>query len=365
MISMHVSEAGPIIEPLGIACRGGPVNGPYAAGALLTARRILDERGIPISRIYAISGSTPAAAMAAIGREDRVCSIWARLQPQDIIDVTGSWWDKAWTIDRLIRKESIFPSEGLEQLIKNNIPADELFSPGSIPLSVMTVDYHTGDPIIFDTRNSAFRQVIHQGILGSMALTPFLHLQVIWCGPTDNPGLFPKRRGPQDIPVVLMDGGYRDNLMIEQACRDGIKTLLVVDINGLRVAPPATYAWAHWSAPLQRAFHTLITTNDQRDLYGATRVNEELDIRNRLALLADTLQGDAKTKATRAKLEELVARMDTGRLELGKKHHIKVHLVSDEKNVIPFDFASFKPWEVEHLISTGHAAAKRALEKLV
>ncbi len=358
MIALHVSGAGPIEGPLGVICRGGPVNGPFAAGALLSCKRILAERDIPIARIYANSGAVPAAALAAIGREDRACIMWGRLKPTDIIDVTTSWWSKAVTVSRLVRSESIFPATGLEHIIRSNIPAEELFDADSIPLSVMTVDYASGSPLVFDTRNPAFYPVIHEGILGSMALTPFLRLQVIWCGPN---GLSPERQTGDDFQMQLMDGGFRDNLMIEQACRDGMKTLLVVDIHGLHIAPPSTETCKHWSDSLQRAFHALITTNDQRDLYGATRVNEELAIRDELEALR--MRGDM-TDAVAQRLAGILNRMNTGRLGLAEKHEIRVHLVSDPARVIPFDFADFKHHETEHLISAGNRAMAATLKSL-
>ncbi len=357
-MALHISDSCPIIEPLGIVCRGGPVNGPFVAGALLSGKRILAERNIPISRIYTNSGPTPAAALAAIGMEDRACSIWARLKPTDIIDITQSWWSKAMTVSRIVRSESIFPSTGLERLVREIIPADELFSSDSIPLSIMTVDYPSGNPLMFDTRDPAFYPVIHEGILGSMALTPFLRLQVIWCGPK---GLSPKRKTGDDFPVALMDGGFRDNLMIEQACRDGMKTLLVIDINGLKISPPPTESWKHWANPLLRAFHALITTNDQRNLYGATRVNEELAIRNELEKLCT--RADVSDPA-RSALDAILNRMDNGRLGLAEKHDIRVHFVSEPKSSIPFDFASFTQQETEHLISAGNRAACVTLKAL-
>lgn len=358
MVDLHLSNAGFIKEPLGIICRGGPVNGPFAAGALLSGKRILAERNIPISRIYTNSGPTPAAALAAIGREDRACSIWARLKPIDIIDVTQSWWSKAVTVSRVVRSESIFPSTGLERLIREGIPADELFSPGSIPLSIMTVDYPSGNPFLFDTRDPAYYPVIHEGILGSMALTPFLRLQVVWCGPK---GLSPKRQTGDDFSVALMDGGFRDNLMIEQACRDGMKTLLVIDINGLRISPPPTQSHKRWADSLLRAFHTLITTNDQRNLYGATRVNEELVIRDELKELRARADVSGPVEVA---LDAILNRMDSGRLGLAEKHDIRVHLVSEPKSEIPFDFSNFTHQETEHLISAGHRAMCATLEAL-
>jgi predicted acylesterase/phospholipase RssA len=356
MIALHPSENAPIREPLGIVCRGGPVNGPFAAGALLGFKPVLAERGIRIARLYANSASAPAATMAAIGREDHCCSIWSRLQPHDIIDVTKSWWSQTKTIGRLVRSESVFPSTGLERIIRKNIPAAQLFGESATPVSVMTVDYHSGDHIVFSNTDPAFRNVIHEGILGSMALTPFLKLQVIWAGPK---GLWPTRQTPEDIRVGLMDGGYCDNLMIEHACRDGMNTVLVIDINGLQVGPCESLSWQHWSLPLQRAFHALIATNDRRNLYGATRVNEEIAIRDQLQILEERATGTIKEE-----LGRIIEQMDTGRLGLNEKHSIQVHLVSDTPSLIPFDFANFKPGDTEHLIGAGYRAAQRMLAEL-
>lgn len=357
-MGLHVSDPGPIEQPLGVICRGGPINGPFSAGALLTGARILEERGIPIARLYANSGSTPSAALAAIRREDRTCSIWARLTPSDLVDTTPSWWSRMATVSRMVRSESIFLSTAMERLIREILPADELFASTAIPLSVMTVDYLSGETIVFETRNRAFYPVIHEGILGSMALTPFLRLQVIWCGPK---GFSPKRQTPEDFSVALMDGGFRDNLLIDQACRDGMKTVLVIDIHGLEIAPPAKRSYRHWIDSLLRASHALIATNDQRSMLGATRVNEEIALRDELARIREQ---SGTPEWIRAALDDVLFRMNQGRLGLEQKRSVNVHLVSDYDASIPFDFASFTHAEVEHLISAGHRAMRKTLDAL-
>lgn len=354
MVSMHLSEDAPIKEPLGIAFRGGPINGPYAAAAAATIKRIADERGVHIAHVYGNSAGVSAASMLAIGRHWECLDIWSRIEPQDIID--KSWFPKVTTMGRVVLAESIYTSTGLDRLIYNNIPIDDLYAADATPLSIMTVDYDTGDPLVFTNTDPAFKPVFSEGILASMALTPFLRLRTIWAGPK---GLSVTRRTAEDMCVRLMDGGYRDNVMIECAARDGINTLLIVDINGLRVAPQAPGVYKHWAGPLQMAFHTLITTNDQRNLYGATRVNEELSIRDDLSRVAHSLPEEHAEK-----LKSVIAQMDHGRLELAKKHHMRVHLVEDPDYVIPFDFSDFTRAQTAYLIVAGHRAAQRTMEHL-
>lgn len=356
MVATHWSDNAPIKEPLGVAFRGGPVNGPFTAAAAVTIAHTLAERGIRIAHVYGVSAGAPTAAMIAVGREAECEDIWMRLTPGNIIDVSGSWMSKAMTMGRLLLSESIFRSTGLELIINSTIRSSELYSRDALPVSIMTVDYDTGDPLVFTNTDPAFYPVFPAGVLGSMALTPFMRLHQIWAGPK---GLATQPQTPEDFCVRLMDGGYRDNLMVEYAARDGINTLLVVDINGLQIARSPEDGYKYWAGPLQMAFHTLITTNDQRNLYGATRVNEELAIRDELAGLVNQIPEEQRAAVT-----NILARMDHGRLELAKKHNLHVHLIEDHENVIPFDFANFTHQDVLHLVACGRNAATRTLEAL-
>lgn len=191
-----------------------------------------------------------------------------------------------------------------------------------------------------------------------MALVPFLKCQLAYDVVEDGLLTTPWTRvGPFRDIAVLFDGGFADNLMFDDACRDGCTVVFVVDINGLKLGPLTTHKWDHWAHALQRAFHVLVTTNDNRRFTGVERTNKVLGIREELLALAGN--GDVSQR-TAGRLKALVGRMDDA-LDLGHKHRVTVAMVDDPAGTRPFDFASFSTVETAHLLHSGDRAALRVL----
>lgn len=348
---------------IGLVLRGGPVNGPFSAAAARTIKSTLAGAGLKVSAIYANSASVPAGVMSAIDQDERCCAIWARLRPYDIVGTTKGWWDKAVTMWHVLTNQSIFPGQPLWQIIDRSVPVDEVFGESAIMTKFMTVDYWTGRHVIFSNRVPGHRRSWKRGMLGSMALVPFLPPVLVDDAVHDGliDAVYDNKIIRRNQALLLLDGGYFDNLLLDEACRDGMDTIFVVDINELKLGPLDTELWNHWAFPLQRAFSVLITTNDQRRLHGVNRTNEILAIRKELMeLRARADVGGAVETA----IDTVITRMDKGLLALADKHPVEIVTIGDLPHSIPFDFANFQPWEVEHLLQCGHDAAKRALADL-
>ena len=65
--------------------RGGPENGPFSAMVALVLDKILSENGFKISAIYPCSGSTPTALLGCTGDFAKLCDIWSKIEPNDIV----------------------------------------------------------------------------------------------------------------------------------------------------------------------------------------------------------------------------------------------------------------------------------------
>lgn len=361
---------------VGIDTRGGPVNGPFAAGVMSVLLPGAQQLGINLTNLYCNSGTVPGTVKAATGKPDVACQKWAEIRPDDIIvkPGSGSWWQKIYwrlfTGYRILRREAIFDSTPLQQLVQQMTPLDDVFSPDCLPVKFPTVDYLTGRKIVFDNKNPKHRSNWHAGECGSMALVPFIGantiIDVVDQELLDEPYT---RSGPLRDMAVAFDGGFVGNLMLETACRDEIELLFVVDINGLDLAPVESRTWSHWSLTLQRAFSVLVTTNDHRHLMGLLRMNEILAIRDELKRLAEKqLDADSRTcgstKVLAAQMLGIVNRMDWGELSLRDKHTVAIELVEDREHSRPFDFSNFKPGETKYLIERGKEAARRLLDRI-
>jgi len=345
-------------DVVGVICRGGPVNGPYAAAAVAGLQRELENRGVRIAHFYGNSASAPGAVLAAMGRSAQACDVWANIGPRDLIVRPDTLLGRARTVWNLLNAEAIFDDSPMERLIKALTPLNAVFAPETAPVKLMAVDYLTGHEVVASNKNPRHRWNFHACVLGSMALVPFLKCQLAFDVVDDELLAEPWTRvGPFRDVAVLFDGGFTDNLMFDDACRDGCTVVFVVDINGLKLGPLTTHKWDHWANTLQRAFHVLVTTNDNRRFTGVERTNKVLGIREELTALASN--GDVSQR-TAGRLKALVGRMDEA-LDLGAKHRVSVVMVDDPAGARPFDFANFTTVETAHLLHSGHRAARRAL----
>lgn len=349
---------------IGIICRGGPVNGPYAAAALRTLKEGLSSMGLQVANLYGNSASVPAAVLSAIEMDELACELWAGIRPADIVVKHNDWLEPVLTARNLLFREAVLDDSPLEKLIKTNVPLEDVFSPQATPVKIMSVDYLTGKKLVGNNKNPKHRPNWYALMLGSMALTPFLKPQLVYevvegellAKPYRSTGWL------ADIAVAF-DGGYRDNLMFDCACRDGNNVVFVVDINGLEFGPLENYSWEHWSRTLERAFHLLVTTNDRRRLTGVKRTNEILEIQQTLRRVSDAAVGRMEYETATA-LRDLVTLMETGPLGLANKHIVTIIPVAAPDCSRPFNFANFKVGETMHLLHCGETAAHKALDGL-
>jgi len=344
---------------IGVICRGGPVNGPYSAAVLRTLKEGLAAHGLKIANLYGNSAAVPSAVLSAIGEDGVGCDIWANLHPHDLIIPQNGWSGRMRTIWRMLSSEAIFDDSPLEDLIKRVTPTRRVFADDALPVKLMAVDYLTGFPVTASNKNPKHRWNWHALELGSMALVPFLKPQIIYDVVADELLADPYiRSGPLRDIAVLMDGGYADNLMFDAACRDTNSVVFVVDINGMQLGPLDTYRWDFWPNTLQRAFHVLVTTNDERRYHGVQRTNAVLHVRDELLRAVEELPPFNQVKL-RILIEELEQR-----LELGRKHKVTIIPIQDRKCSRSFDFATFTPHETMHLLHCGEEAAQRVIDTI-
>jgi hypothetical protein len=352
---------------VGIDARGGPVNGPFAAAVLHDMIKGLQDLGVDRENLflYANSATVPGTNMAAIGKTAEACDVWDRITPDDIITPIRGWTGRSLTAWRALFHQSIFDSSPLDRLIRHLVPIHEIFATPtvadrSLPVKFMAVDAWTGKPVVFDNRNPKHRSPNwYRGIAGSMAIVPFVAPKVIYDVVDEDLAEPYTRSGPYRDTALLIDGGFVANLMLEKACRDGVDVLFVVDINGLEMPPLETLSYEHWGLTLQRAVTILVTTNDHRHLMGLERVNEAIRLKEALMKVIPHARG-----TVRVRLEQILARANSGLLDLSGKHAISVIRVEDREGARPFDFSNFRPGETRHLIHCGHRAACRVLDDI-
>ena len=194
-----------------------------------------------------------------------------------------------------------------------------------------------------------------------MGLVPFLQPQVI---------LNPHGSGLMDDDkiknntLLLVDAGYKDNMMLEEAMRDGFDVIFLLDVHGLKPTLNkfilkdlhGKFAWAKL---LRNCFHVLTNANSVKSFRLTDRANEEIVIRDEMVDLAKQLP-DMHAQA----LYKIIHRMNTGRLRLGDKKKAQIYMVANEAYSTLFNFANFKTEEPRELMTAGWMAAVEVLESL-
>lgn len=337
---------------IALVCRGGPENGPFSA----MAGRVISERlasaGLKISGIYTCSGSTPTALLGCIGEYAKLCHVWANLTPEDVVGKVT----KLGTIYRVLRTSSILENWALGRLIEKNWDLERIFSSKAIPIKFPAVDVYSSEYVIFSNRNPKHRPWFLKGVLGAMGLVPFLPPQKVF-NPVEAELISPDKIVGNSM--LLIDGGYKGNMLLEEAQRDGFDVVFLIDIHGLQ--PTASQiekiSWAHLT---RRGFHILSNTNDLRQFQLSERINEEIEIRNQLEQLADQIAGHRAEK----NLRDIIIQMDKGRLRLGDKTKTTVIMVSNKEQSTLFNFANFKHREVLELLYAGQEAGEKVMDEL-
>ena len=337
---------------IALVCKGGPENGPYSSLAARTITEILEKNGSKISGIYACSGSTPTALLGCVGEYPKLCDTWANLKP---IDVVGKV-HKIRTVMRILRKESVFESHALGELLRKNWDLDKIFSSEALPIKFPAVDIYSSEYVIFSNKNEKHKKWFLEGVLGSMALVPFLQPQTI-LDPVESELIEPERVVGNKL--LLVDGGFMGNLLVEEAMRDGYDLIFLIDIHGLNPSKMGLDEKYHWTNLTRSSLHVLTNTNDVRQYQMTDRINEEIRIKDELKALLELLPQEHAPI-----LRATINRMNSGRLRLGDKNETQIVVVSNKKHASLFNFAKFTRKDVLKLMNAGYDASVTALDRL-
>ena len=223
-------------------------------------------------------------------------------------------------------------------------------------MKVGAVDYLTGQHVIFSNKIPEHKEFIFLGVVASMCIVPlFLSFAV------KKPQQFKLVEKTHSLfdSILLIDGGYRASLLLEEAIREsgGYDAIFIIDISGLEyeeVDPKAPY---NLVTKIQRAQSIASTTNDRLRQSLVDRIDEEIQVRDEFIKLK-------KFFSDPFFIDQLIERMNNGRLRLGDKHTTVRGMISNPRSLIPFDFSNFTQGEVAHLMRAGHNAALRMLRQL-
>lgn len=351
--------------------RGGPENGPFSAMAGRIITEVLAEYDLKVSAIYTSSGSTPTALLGCTNDYPKLCSTWANLTSRKVVGKVG----KIHTGYRVIMKDSLLSSNVLGNLIESNWDLKRIFSSDAISIKFQAVDIFSRELITFSNKDPRHAKYFLRGVLGAMGIVPFLEPQVI-----HNPngsGLIDEEK-IENNALLLVDGGYKSNMMLEMAMRDGYDVVFLIDVHNLKpTLNKFTLDDLHgkfaWAKLLRNCFHVLTNTNDVKQFQLAERANEEIAIRDSEIEILDMLsrlseklpaeyQADLGTIIN--KQYAIIERMNNDRLRLRDKKNTKIIVVSNERYSTLFNFAKFEQAETMNLLNAGWQAAVDALDSL-
>lgn len=337
---------------IAFVCRGGPENGPFSAAAAAVIYENIIKHGLKLSGIYVCSGSTATALLGCVGELDRLCTLWANVTSEDIVGKNS----KARTAYRAIRKESLFRSDALGKFISKNWDLDAIFSPEAILIKIPALDILTGELILFSNKNLKHKPWFLEGVLGSKALSPFLNPQFVY--DPEDAELIERGKSRQNA-LLLVDGGYKANMLLEEAVRDRFDLIFLIDIHGL--VPTETdlnekYFWPNLS---RLATHSLSSTNDMRQFQMVDRINEEIAVKKELEKLCENISPEQK-----GRLKTIIERMNDGRLRLGDKNNADILIVSNQSKSSLFNFVKFEQQDVLKLLKAGIEAGQEAIKNI-
>ncbi len=369
-----------------LVCRGGPENGPFSATVARVIYETLGKYNINLSAIYASSGSTPTALLGCTGDFPTLCDTWENLTPLEVVGKTS----KPKTILRVISKESILTSYALGDLIRRKWNLSKIFSTKAIDIKFPAVDFLSTEYIIFWNKNPKHQKWFDKGVLGSMGLVPFLQPQIIY-DPEESElieagkariisnreegiskAILKGRAGPCKA-LLLIDGGYKGNMLLEEAMRDYFDFIFLIDIHGLKPTETDIEMRYHWTNLVRGGLHILSNANDVRQYQITDRINEEIRIKKEDEEILEELFEITKRMPKECgqmiqpvidRLSGNITRMNEGRLRLGDKNETRICLVSNEKYSTLFNFAKFDKKEVSELMNAGREAAKITLAEL-
>src|SRR3989344_2638013 len=383
---------------IAIVCRPGPDNGPFSAQALATFREGLQMNGQDISGIYAVSGSCSTALLGCINEEEMLCKILFNLTPEDVVGDTTDLKSVVRLLKKIEERDSLLPrsvsdfremkqAKILVQRLKDghvfsNLPLlrlvekyclpviDKIFGPEAILMKIGAVDFLTAQSVIFSNKIPEHKDLICIGTIGSMCLIPWFQSPTI-----DSPieKKLVDRVHPKFNSILLMDGGYKTGLLLEEAVREpvGYDAIFIIDIHDLQFEDINLAIPYNIATRLIRTISTLTVTNDQLVLSLVERINEGVSIRNKIAEVKNKLLEIKRASGysqnvedVTKQVEELIDQMDHGRLRLADKYTQQIGKISNPDLAIPFDFTNFNQATVTHLMRAGHNAALKMLKQL-
>ena len=351
---------------IAFVCRGGPENGPFSAGAAAVIYEALIKHGLKLSGIYVCSGSTATALLGCTGKFNKLCTLWANITPQDIVGKVN----KFQTAYRAIKKESLFCSNALGKFISKNWDLDAIFSPGAMPIKIPALDLLTNELILFSNKNPKHRPWFLEGVLGSKALVPFLDPQFIYN--PEEAELIEQGKSRMGA-LLLVDGGYNVNMLLEQAVRDQFDLIFLIDIHGLVPTEMDLNEKYFWPPLLRAAIHSLSCTNDLRQFQMVDRINEEIIIKKEEIAVKKELERLCKDMSTeqREVLEAIIKRqgaiidrMNNGRLRLEDKDNADIQMVANQDKSSLFNFVKFEQQDVMKLLEAGIEAGQEVIKSI-
>ena len=337
---------------IAFVCRGGPENGPFSAGAAAVIYEALIKHGLKLSGIYVCSGSTATALLGCTGKFNKLCTLWANITPQDIVGKVN----KFQTAYRAIKKESLFCSNALGKFISKNWDLDAIFSPGAMPIKIPALDLLTNELILFSNKNPKHRPWFLEGVLGSKALVPFLNPQFVY----DPEGAELIEQGKSRMgALLLVDGGYNSNMLLEQAVRDQFDLIFLIDIHGMVPTEMDLNEKYFWPNILRASIHSLSCTNDMRQFQTVDRINEEIAIKKEIEKVCSIILPEQ-----RVLLRAIIDRMNYGRLRLGDKDNADIQMVSNSNKASLFNFVKFEQQDVLNLLEAGIEAGQEVRKSM-
>ncbi len=233
---------------------------------------------------------------------------------------------------------------------------DAIFSSGAVPIKVPALDLLSGELILFSNKNPKHRPWFLEGVLGSKALIPFLNPQFVY-NPEEAELV---ERGKSKMgALLLIDGGYNANMLLEQAVRDKFDLIFLIDIHGLVPTETDLNERYFWPNLLRSAIHCLSSTNDTRQFQMVDRINEEIIIKKELEKLYGNLSLEQK-----GRLKTIIDRMNNGRLRLEDKDNAEIQMVSNQDKSKLFNFVKFEQKDVLELLEAGIEAGQEVLKSM-
>lgn len=245
------------MENVGIFLKSGFGNLGFGVGALKVLISCLDHHKIKITKLIGSSAGSFAIPSFAIRRFEDVHKAWFNLQSEKVSNLV---WQHPF------RGTSILSPAKLKKYVKSYIETntDEIFSPKAIPFEIITTNLVTGDGVYFANIPANKHQLL-EICMASAAIVPF----------------FPPVTLVKVDDLILVDGGFSDDLPIKRFVDAGCDMVFVVDLyNGLPSfdAHPKKRIWPEF---LMRTIQISLAQHSRLRLDLSNKINRELEVLER------------------------------------------------------------------------------------